>query len=100
MKFFVTAKSHRWQAIASEGSDVDVAAVHSDIADYCWHLSNGKSLYSHVIQDALTRGVGYFMVDVEPDLDRGMGEVVFKRIDPFDVYIDPSSRDFLFRDAN
>ena len=100
MKYFVTAKSPRWQAVAAEGSDTDIAAVHSDIADYCWNLSNGGSLYSHVIQDSLTRGVGFFMVDVDPDQDRGMGEVIFKRVDPFDVYIDPASRDFLYRDAS
>ena len=29
-----------------------------------------------------------------------MGEVVYKSIDPYDVYVDPMSRDFLFRDAN
>jgi hypothetical protein len=40
------------------------------------------------------------MVDVDRDADRGMGEVEFKKIDPYDVYVDPASRDFLFRDAN
>ena len=85
MKYFVTAKNPRWQAVGAEGSDVDVASVHSDIADYCWNLSSGKQLFSSVIQDALTRGAGYFHVDVNPDLDRGMGEVVFKAIDPFSV---------------
>ena len=40
------------------------------------------------------------MIDVDKDADRGMGEVVFKRIDPYDVFVDPASRDFLFRDAN
>ena len=100
MKYFVTAKNPRWQAVGAEGSDVDVASVHSDIADYCWNLSSGKQLFSSVIQDSLTRGAGYFHVDVNPDLDRGMGEVVFKAIDPFSVYVDPMSRDFLFRDAH
>ena len=99
MKYFVTAKNPRWQAVGAEGSDTDVAAVHSDIADYCWHQSNGHSLYSHVIQDALTKSIGYFLIDVDPDMDRGMGEVVFKRVDPFDVFVDPMSTDFLFRDA-
>jgi len=47
----------------------------------------------------LTKGVGYFFIDVDKDADRGMGEVVFKQIDPYDVYVDPMSRDFLFRDA-
>ena len=100
MKFFATANNPRWQAVGSEGSDSDVAALHSDIADYCWYNSNGNSIYSSVIQDALVTGIGYMQVDVDPDQDRGMGEVVFNSVNPFDVYIDPTSRDFLFRDAS
>ncbi len=100
MKYFVSANDPRWQAVGSEGSDTDVAAVHSDIADYCWYLSNGKSIYGHVIQDALTKSVGFFLVDVNPDLDQGMGEVILKRVEPFDVFVDPMSTDFLFRDAS
>ena len=100
MKFFVTANNPRWQAVGVEGSDIDIAAIHSDIASYCWYISNGKSLFSQVVQDSFTKGIGYMMVDVDADKDRGMGEVVFKSIDPFDVYVDPMSRDFLFRDAS
>ena len=33
-------------------------------------------------------------------MDRGMGEVVFKRIEPFDVYVDPMSRELSFGDAS
>ena len=100
MKFFATANTPRWQAVGADGSDSDVAAVHSDIADYCWYNSNGDSLYAQIIQDSLVKGVGYMQVDVDPNQDRGLGEVIFKRIDPFDVYPDPTSRDFLFRDAS
>ena len=100
MKYFVTANNPKWKAVGATGDDVDVAQVHSDIADYCWYLSNGKSLYSQVSLDALTKGIGYFFVDIDKDADRGMGEVRFSRIDPYDVYVDPASRDFLFRDAN
>ena len=99
MKYFVTANSPRWKAVGAEGSDTDIAQVHSDIADYCWNLSDGKSLYSQVILDSLTKGVGYFHVDVDPDSDLGQGDVIFKRVDPFDIFVDPMSRDFLFRDA-
>jgi len=99
MKYFVTANNPRWKAVGATGDDVDTAQVHSDIADYCWYLSNGKSLYSQVVLDSLTKGVGYFLVDVDKDADKGMGEVNFSRIDPYDVYVDPASRDFLFRDA-
>lgn len=100
MKYFTTSKSPRWQAVAAEGSDTDVAAVHSDIAEYCWHLSNGDSLYAHIIQDSLIKGIGYFQIDIDPDMDRGMGEVLYKRIEPNDVYVDPMARDFLFKDAS
>jgi hypothetical protein len=99
MKYFVTANNPRWKAVGATGDDVDVAQVHSDIADYCWYISNGKSLYSQVALDALTKGIGYFLVDVDKDADRGMGEVKFSRIEPYDIYVDPASRDFLFRDA-
>ena len=99
MKFFATANTPRWQAVGAEGSDADVAAVHADIADYCWYNSNGDSIYAQVVQDALVKGVGYLQVDVDPNQDRGLGEVVFKRVEPFDIYPDPASRDFLFRDA-
>ena len=100
MKYFVTANNPKWKAVGAEGSDVDISQVHSDIADYCWYLSNGKSIYSQVILDTLTKGIGYFMITVDKDADRGKGEVVFKRVDPYDVFVDPMSRDFLFRDAS
>jgi len=99
MKYFVTANNPRWKAVGVTGDDVDVAQVHSDIADYCWHLSNGKSIYSQVILDSLTKGIGYFMINIDKDADRGMGEVMFNRVDPYDVFVDPASTDFLFRDA-
>ena len=100
MKYFVTANNPKWKAVGATGDDVDIAQVHSDISDYCWYHSNGKSIYSQVVLDSLTKGIGYFMVDIDRDADRGMGEVEFKKIDPYDVYVDPASRDFLFRDAN
>ena len=99
MKYFVTANNPRWKAVGAEGSDTDVAQVHSEISDYCWYLSNGRSLYSQVVLDALTKGIGYFHIDIDSDADNGRGEVLFKRIEPFDVFVDPVSRDFLFRDA-
>ena len=99
MKYFVTANSPRWKAVGATGDDTDIAQVHSDISDYCWHLSNGNSIYGQVILDSLVKGIGYFLVDVDQDADHGKGEVTFSRIDPYDVFVDPSSRDFLFRDA-
>ena len=101
MKFFITANNPRWQAVGVEGSDADIAHIHSMVADYCWRLSSGKSLFSQVIQDSLVKGLGFFKIEIDADADKGMGEVVYKSMNPaYDVYVDPMSRDFLFRDAN
>ena len=78
MKYFVTANNPRWKAVAVEGSDTNLAQIHSDISDYCWGISNGKAVYGSVILDCLAKGVGYFFVDVDTDLDNGRGDVIFK----------------------
>ena len=99
LNFYATANNPRWQAVGVEGSDTDVAAVLSDLADYVWHNSNGSTLYTNAINDAVTKGVGYLLVTIDKDADNGMGEVVIQQPEPFDIYIDPKSRDMLFRDA-
>ena len=100
LNFYATANKPRWQAIGSEGSDIDVAAVFSDMADYIWDRSDGSTLHANAINDAITKSVGYLSVTVDQDADNGMGEVVIKNPEPFDVFVDPKSRDMLFRDAN
>ncbi len=99
LNFYATANNPRWQAIGAEGSDSDVAAVISDLSDYIFNNSNGQTLYANAINDCVTKGVGYLLVTVDPDKDNGMGEVMIQQPEPFDVYIDPKSRDMLFKDA-
>ena len=100
MKFFATANNPKWVGVGVEGSDINVAAVHSTIAEYIWRLSKGQTLYSSVILDALTKSVGYFHVKTDPNLDMGMGEVLIENPSPWEVYVDKKSRDALYRDAN
>ncbi len=99
LNFYATANNPRWQAIGVEGSDTDVAAVLSDLADYVWHNSNGSTLYTNAVNDSVTKGIGYLLVTIDKDADNGMGEVVVQQPEPFDIFIDPKSRDMLFRDA-
>ena len=99
LNFYATANQPRWQAVGAEGSDTEVASVFSDIADYIWYGSNGNTLISNAVNDAVTKSMGFLLVTVDPDSDQGMGDVVIQQPDPFDVYIDPKSRDSLFRDA-
>ena len=99
LNYYATANNPRWQAVGVDGSDSGVAAVYSDIADYIWNGSNGSALYSSVVNDAITKSVGYLLVTVDPNADNGMGEVVIQQPEPFDIFVDPKSRDPLFRDS-
>jgi len=99
LNFYATANNPRWQAIGVEGSDSDVAAVFGNLAEYVWNLSDGSTIYSNAINDAVCKSVGYMLLTVDPDQDNGMGEVVIQQPEPFDIYIDPKSRDMLFKDA-
>jgi hypothetical protein len=99
LNFYATAQNPRWQAVGAEGSDIDVAAVFSDLADYIWHQSDGSCKYANAINDAITKSLGYLVVTVDQDADNGMGEVKIEQPDPFDVFVDPKSRDIMFRDA-
>ena len=99
LNFYATANSPRWQAVGVEGSDTDLAAVLSDLTDYIWANSKGSTLYNNAINDSITKGIGYLLVSVDRDADNGMGEVIIQQPEPFDIYVDPKSRDMLFSDA-
>ena len=100
LNFYATAQNPRWQAVGAEGSDVDAAAVFSDLADYIWYQSDGACKYANAVNDAITKSMGYLLITVDQDADNGMGEVKIEQPDPFDVFVDPKSRDIMFRDAS
>ena len=100
MKYFLTANNPRWNAIGADGSDTNVAFVHSSLNEYSWYISSGRQVYSQVIDDCLVKSAGWFFLDIDPNADRGMGEVMYDFIDPWDVYVDPTSKDIFCRDAN
>ena len=77
LNFYATANNPRWQAIGIEGSDADVASVFGNLADYIWHLSDGSTIYSNAINDAICKGVGYMLLTVDPDQDDGMGRLLY-----------------------
>ena len=72
LNYYATANTPRWQAIGTEGSDIDVAAGFSDMADYIWASSSGQSLLSNAINDSVTKSLGYLHITVNSDADNGM----------------------------
>lgn len=99
MLYFVTAKNPRWKVVGVEGSDSDMAQIHSEIADRGWYISGGQKLFASVIRNALTKSIGYFFVYTDTDADRGRGEVKVASLDTWDVLVAEQAKDFLFEDA-
>ena len=67
---------------------------------YIWDISNGNVELKQVVDDYYVKGMGVMCAYVDPMMDFGRGEVCIKAIDPFDIYIDPASRDTFCRDAS
>lgn len=102
MKYFLTANKPRWKTIGRDNSgfDTNMGAVHDALADYIWtQTSDGHSVYSQVVHDALVNQCGYFLVYVDKNADNGMGEAVVDFINPRNVYRDKNSKDKYGRDA-
>ncbi len=99
MLYFATSGTPRWQAIGREGSDSDMASLFSTMSAYAWDISNGQVLLSQAVRDAIVKGVGYMQVYTDPNADSGLGEVKFRKLNPYNVYIEPKSTHPLFTDA-
>ena len=100
IKYFTTASDPEWLAIPFEASDTEIANMHNSVNEHSWYISHGKSVFSRIIDDALTKSQGFWHITVDANLDRGSGEVIYGNENPWTVFIDPTAKDILYRDAN
>ena len=100
LKSVLTAKPPVFTAIPREDSDVMVSHAWRTILGYMWETSNGDVQMKTAIHDYAVTGLGYLYVYVDNEADFGKGEVKFTSVNPFRVYVPPSSRDRFFQDAD
>jgi hypothetical protein len=98
-KSMLTANRPSFRCSPREDSDRKVANVLSNLLTYVYDISDGRNVVRNAIDDYYVAGLGYIQAYQDPEADDGKGEVKFKDLDPFDVYVDPNSRDRLFDDA-
>jgi hypothetical protein len=98
-KALLTANRPSFKVSPREDSDTKVANVLNQLLSYMYDISDGRTVIRQSIDDYYVTGLGYVMVYQNPQADAGKGEVMFKDIDPLDVYVDPNSRDVFFDDA-
>ncbi len=99
-KAIITSKPPKFSAIAREDSDSKLANVWKVILEYIWDISDGDEQFKQAVHDYTVTGLGYFYAYIDKEADYGRGEVKFKHLNPFKVYVDPNSRERYFGDAS
>jgi len=98
-KAIITSKPPKFSAIGREDSDNKLANVWKVILEYIWDISDGDEQFKQAVHDYTVTGLGYFYAYIDKEADYGRGEIKFKHLNPFKVYVDPNSRDRYFQDA-
>ena len=99
-KAVLTSRPPAFTISPREDSDVQVASLWRTIMGYVWQNSDGDWQMKQAIQDYATTGIGYLYAYIDGESDFGRGDVKFTYIDPFRVYVSPSSRDRWFNDSD
>ena len=99
-KAIITSKPPKFSAIAREDSDTRLSHVWKTILEYIWDISDGDEQFKQAVHDYAVTGMGYFYAYIDKEADYGRGEVKFKHLNPFKVYVDPNTRDRYFDDAS
>ena len=99
-KAIITSKPPKFSAVAREDSDTKMANVWKVILEYIWDLSDGDEQFKQAVHDYAVTGLGYFYAYIDKEADYGRGEIKFKHLNPFKVYVDPNSRERYFGDAS
>lgn len=100
LKSFMTARPPVFTALPRESSDAKMAKVWQTILGSIWESSDGDSNIKQALHDFATVGIGYIYAYIDSEADMGRGDVRFTHINPFRVYVPPSSRDRWFSDAD
>lgn len=98
-KALLTTNKPRFSSTAREDSDVKTGKIFADIMSYIWDISNGHTQLKQAVDDYYVKGVGYLVAYIDWWADNGKGEVKIVSEDPYNVYVDPNSKDPYIRDA-
>jgi len=99
LKATLTSRPPTFTITPREDSDVKISSVWRTILGYVWDISTGDAHMKQAIHDYAISGLGYLYVYVDTESDFGRGDVKFTNVNPFRVYVPPSSRDRWFGDA-
>lgn len=96
----ITSKPPSYSISPRESSDSKKGHVWRALMEYTWDMSEGDMQFRSVARDYSILGLGYFYAYTAHNADYGRGEIKFKRLNPWRVYVDPYAKHPLFDDAS
>ena len=99
-KAMLTSQRPSFRVSPREDSDNQLATALNGLLQYVWQISDADMKHSDIVDDMLTKTIGYWYVYIDSHADLGRGEVKLERLRVEEVYVDPNSRDRFFRDAS
>ena len=99
LKATLTSRPPTFTITPREDSDVKISNIWRTILGFVWDISVGDAQMKQAIHDYAISGLGYLYVYIDTEADFGRGDVKFTNVNPFRVYVPPSSRDRWFADA-
>lgn len=99
-KAMLTANNPTFRVAPTEDSDNKTAHALNGLIQYIWNISEGNRQFSQMVDKYFVRGLGALMPYIDQIADGGRGEIKIREIEPFDIYIDPNSRDAFASDAS
>jgi hypothetical protein len=95
----ITNRNPIYKALPRKLGTVRMASILNDMLLHIWTNSHGNKQNERNVFKMINEGLGYLFVHYDPFINEGEGDLQLKELNPLDVYVDPYSEDFLFRDA-
>ena len=99
-KAMLTSNRPSFRVSPREDSDNQLAQALNGLLQYVWQISDADMKHADIVDDMVSKSIGYWYVYIDPQADLGRGEVKIDRLAVEDVYVDPNSRDRFFKDAS
>ena len=87
---------------AVEGGDKNTAELYEGLIRNIWNISDGDTVVDHAAEYLVDAGMAAWQIDTEYSSDSAFDQDIIVRAikNPFCLFSDPSSQDFLKRDAD
>ena len=96
----IAAASPEWDVRPIGKTDNDMAFVCNQMLDWIWRESQGDVQFRKACKDFIVKGLAYFYVFPDWNVDGGLGGVRVRRLSPESVFVDPNAMLSDFSDAS